>query len=86
MKIKLLKHLLLCLIAQHDIAAKFSAGELNKDCVVVVRYQGPQANGMPELHKLMPPLGVLMDKGYKVALVTDGRLSGASVKFLPLFM
>ena len=66
--------------SQHDIAAKFSAGELNKDCVVVVRYQGPQANGMPELHKLMPPLGVLMDKGYKVALVTDGRLSGASGK------
>lgn len=66
--------------SQHDIAAKFSAGKLNKDCVVVVRYQGPQANGMPELHKLMPPLGVLMDKGYKVALVTDGRLSGASGK------
>ena len=66
--------------SQHDIAAKFAAGELNKDCVVVVRYQGPQANGMPELHKLMPPLGVLMDKGYKVALVTDGRLSGASGK------
>ncbi|MFN6884388.1 dihydroxy-acid dehydratase, partial [Proteus mirabilis] len=66
--------------SQHDIAAKFSASELNKDCVVVVRYQGPQANGMPELHKLMPPLGVLMDKGYKVALVTDGRLSGASGK------
>lgn len=60
--------------SQHD------AGLLNKDCVVVVRYQGPRANGMPELHKLMPPLGVLLDRGYKVALVTDGRLSGASGK------
>ncbi|VTR19791.1 Dihydroxy-acid dehydratase [Serratia fonticola] len=47
---------------------------------MVVRFQGPQANGMPELHKLMPPLGVLMDRGFKVALVTDGRLSGASGK------
>jgi phosphogluconate dehydratase len=47
---------------------------------VVVRFQGPKANGMPELHKLMPPLGVLQDKGFKVALVTDGRLSGASGK------
>ena len=66
--------------SQHDILPAFEAGELNKDCVVVVRFQGPQANGMPELHKLMPPLGVLMDRGYKVALVTDGRLSGASGK------
>jgi phosphogluconate dehydratase len=48
--------------------------------VAVVRFQGPQANGMPELHKLMPPLGVLQDRGYRVALVTDGRLSGASGK------
>lgn len=66
--------------SQHDILPAFEAGELNKDCVVVVRFQGPQANGMPELHKLMPPLGVLMDRGYRVALVTDGRLSGASGK------
>ncbi len=66
--------------SQHDIQPAFVAGELDKDCVIVVRFQGPQANGMPELHKLMPPLGVLMDRGYKVALVTDGRLSGASGK------
>lgn len=65
---------------QNEIAAHFEVGELNKDCIIVVRFQGPSANGMPELHKLMPPLGVLMDKGYKVALVTDGRLSGASGK------
>ncbi|WLS78655.1 phosphogluconate dehydratase [Erwinia pyri] len=66
--------------SQHDVVPAFEAGELNQDCVVVVRFQGPQANGMPELHKLMPPLGVLMDRGFKVALVTDGRLSGASGK------
>lgn len=66
--------------SQHAVQPAFEAGELNKDCVVVVRFQGPQANGMPELHKLMPPLGVLMDRGFKVALVTDGRLSGASGK------
>ncbi|KFK92226.1 MULTISPECIES: phosphogluconate dehydratase [unclassified Serratia (in: enterobacteria)] len=66
--------------SQHDIAPAFAAGKLNQDCVVVVRFQGPQANGMPELHKLMPPLGVLMDRGLKIALVTDGRLSGASGK------
>ena len=60
--------------------AAFKAGELNQDTVVVVRFQGPKANGMPELHKLMPPLGVLQDRGYKIALVTDGRLSGASGK------
>ena len=65
---------------QNDIAPRFEAGELDRDCVIVVRFQGPSANGMPELHKLMPPLGVLLDKGYKVALVTDGRLSGASGK------
>ncbi|WP_186763176.1 phosphogluconate dehydratase [Lentzea tibetensis] len=58
----------------------FKAGELDRDVVVVVRMQGPQANGMPELHKLTPPLGVLMDRGHKVALVTDGRMSGASGK------
>lgn len=65
---------------QNDIAPRFEAGALDRDCVIVVRFQGPSANGMPELHKLMPPLGVLLDKGYKVALVTDGRLSGASGK------
>lgn len=66
--------------SQHDITAQFDSGALNQDCIIVVRFQGPKANGMPELHKLMPPLGVLMDRGYKVALVTDGRLSGASGK------
>ncbi len=66
--------------SQHDVGPAFDAGKLNKDCVIVVRYQGPRANGMPELHKLMPPLGVLLDRGYKIALVTDGRLSGASGK------
>ncbi|GLR68862.1 phosphogluconate dehydratase [Acidocella aquatica] len=65
---------------QEDVQAAFRAGELNRDVVVVVRFQGPKANGMPELHKLMPPLGVLQDKGFAVALVTDGRLSGASGK------
>ena len=65
---------------QEEVQAAFKAGELNQDVVAVVRFQGPKANGMPELHRLMPPLGVLQDKGYKVALVTDGRLSGASGK------
>ncbi|MCP3428585.1 phosphogluconate dehydratase [Opacimonas viscosa] len=65
---------------QFDLDAAFSAGDLNKDCVVVVRFQGPSAIGMPELHRLTPPLGVLQDKGYRVALVTDGRMSGASGK------
>jgi phosphogluconate dehydratase len=68
------------LSSQHQLQDKFESGELNKDCIVVVRFQGPSANGMPELHKLMPPLGVLQDRGYKVALVTDGRMSGASGK------
>uniref|UniRef100_UPI001F1CD4A4 dihydroxy-acid dehydratase domain-containing protein n=1 Tax=Acidocella facilis TaxID=525 RepID=UPI001F1CD4A4 len=68
--------------SQEAVQAAFKAGELNKDVVVVVRFQGPKANGMPELHKLMPPLGVLQDKGFKVALVTDGRMSGASGKVL----
>ena len=66
--------------AQEEVQAAFRAGELNRDVVIVVRFQGPRANGMPELHKLMPPLGVLQDRGFKVALVTDGRLSGASGK------
>ena len=65
---------------QPSVAAAFKAGELDRDVVVVVRFQGPRANGMPELHKLTPPLGVLQDRGYRVALVTDGRMSGASGK------
>src|ERR1700722_620081 len=66
--------------SQEELHAAFKAGALSRDCVVVVRFQGPSANGMPELHKLMPPLGILQDRGFKVALVTDGRLSGASGK------
>ncbi|PKG98646.1 phosphogluconate dehydratase [Paraglaciecola sp. MB-3u-78] len=65
---------------QFELHAAFKAGELNKDCVVVVRFQGPSAIGMPELHSLTPPLAVLQDRGFKVALVTDGRMSGASGK------
>ncbi|MCF1428673.1 MAG: phosphogluconate dehydratase [Shewanella sp.] len=65
---------------QNKLDALFKAGELNKDCVVVVKGQGPKANGMPELHKLTPMLGTLQDKGFKVALLTDGRMSGASGK------
>jgi phosphogluconate dehydratase len=65
---------------QERLLAAFQAGELDRDMVAVVRYQGPRANGMPELHKLVPTLGVLMDRGYKIALVTDGRMSGASGK------
>ena len=65
---------------QEDLTAAFQLGALDKDFVAVVRFQGPKANGMPELHKLMSPLGVLQDRGFKVALVTDGRLSGASGK------
>jgi len=65
---------------QEEVQAAFKAGELNGDVIVVVRFQGPRANGMPELHKLTPPLGVLQDRGHKVALVTDGRMSGASGK------
>ncbi|PCI62780.1 MAG: phosphogluconate dehydratase [Gammaproteobacteria bacterium] len=65
---------------QHELQTAFDKGELEKDFVAVVRFQGPKARGMPELHKLTPPLGVLQDKGFKVALVTDGRMSGASGK------
>jgi phosphogluconate dehydratase len=65
---------------QDDVLRAFKAGELDRDVVVVVRFQGPNANGMPELHKLTPALGVLQDKGFCVALVTDGRMSGASGK------
>nr|WP_206606656.1 phosphogluconate dehydratase [Steroidobacter cummioxidans] len=63
---------------QEDVIKAFKAGELARDCVVVVRYQGPRANGMPELHQLTPTLTSLQSKGFKVALVTDGRMSGAS--------
>ena len=65
---------------QEQVMDAFEAGELERDFVAVVRNQGPRANGMPELHKLTPPLGVLQEKGYQVALVTDGRMSGASGK------
>jgi phosphogluconate dehydratase len=66
--------------SQEALHAAFNAGELERDVICVVRWQGPQANGMPELHKLTPPLSVLQGKGFKVALVTDGRMSGASGK------
>ncbi|KAA0024561.1 phosphogluconate dehydratase [Antrihabitans cavernicola] len=65
---------------QADFLAAFEAGTLDGDLIAVLRYQGPQANGMPELHKLTPALGVLQDRGHRVALVTDGRMSGASGK------
>jgi phosphogluconate dehydratase len=65
---------------QAELVAAFERGELTGDMVAVVRFQGPRANGMPELHKLTPALGVLQDRGFKVALVTDGRMSGASGK------
>ncbi len=65
---------------QSELQEAFQAKKLERDFIAVVRFQGPKANGMPELHKLTPPLGVLQDKGFKVALVTDGRMSGASGK------
>jgi len=65
---------------QHDCKAAFQAGELTEDTIIVVRFQGPKSNGMPELHSLTPTLAVLQDRGLKVALVTDGRMSGASGK------
>ena len=65
---------------QEDLAAAFKANELNKDVIAVVRFQGPKANGMPELHRMTPPLAVLQERGFRVALVTDGRMSGASGK------
>ena len=68
--------------SQAEVQAAFRAGDLDRDCVIVVRGQGPRANGMPELHKLMPLMGALQDRGFKVALVTDGRMSGASGKVL----
>ena len=66
--------------SQEELHEAFKAGELNRDFVAVVRFQGPKANGMPELHRMTPPLAVLQGKGFKVALVTDGRMSGASGK------
>jgi phosphogluconate dehydratase len=69
-----------CFDHQDDLIKAYKAGDLEKDFVAVIRYQGPKAIGMPELHKLTPTLGLLQDKGYRVALVTDGRMSGASGK------
>jgi len=66
--------------SQDALRVAFEAGELDKDFIAVIAYQGPRANGMPELHKLTPILGVLLDRGFKVGLVTDGRMSGASGK------
>ncbi|MGJ8611384.1 MAG: phosphogluconate dehydratase, partial [Octadecabacter sp.] len=65
---------------QHDVKAAFQAGEFTSDTIIVVRFQGPKSNGMPELHSLTPTLSVLQDRGLRVALVTDGRMSGASGK------
>jgi len=67
---------------QADVQSAFKRGDLDCDCVIVVRGQGPRANGMPELHKLMPLMGALQDRGFRVALATDGRMSGASGKVL----
>jgi phosphogluconate dehydratase len=66
--------------SQEELQSAFKNGELEKNFIAVVKYQGPKANGMPELHGLLPSLGVLQDKGYKVAIITDGRMSGASGK------
>jgi phosphogluconate dehydratase len=66
--------------SQEELKSAFEAGEMDRDIVAVVRFQGPSANGMPELHKMTPFLGVLQDRGFQVALVTDGRMSGASGK------
>lgn len=68
--------------SQGEVQAAFRRGELDRNCVIVVRGQGPRANGMPELHKLMPLMGALLDRGFNVALATDGRMSGASGKVL----
>ena len=69
-----------CFSDQNEVLDAFKAGQLDGDVAVVVRFQGPRANGMPELHKLTPTLGVLQDRGHRVALITDGRMSGASGK------
>lgn len=68
--------------SQLEVQAAFKRGDLDRDCIIVVRGQGPRANGMPELHKLMPLMGALQDRGFRVALATDGRMSGASGKVL----
>jgi phosphogluconate dehydratase len=65
---------------QEAVNTAFKKGELNRDFIAVVRFQGPRANGMPELHKLTPTLGSLMNAGHRVGLITDGRMSGASGK------
>jgi phosphogluconate dehydratase len=70
----------LCFSDQNQVLDAFQKGDLDRDCIVVVRFQGPRANGMPELHKLTPALGVIQDRGHRIALVTDGRMSGASGK------
>ena len=70
----------ICFSNQNQVLEAFQTGALDRDCVVVVRFQGPRANGMPELHKLTPALGVVQDRGHRIALVTDGRMSGASGK------
>jgi phosphogluconate dehydratase len=70
----------LCFSGQQQVLDAFQQGALDRDCIVVVRFQGPRANGMPELHKLTPALGVVQDRGHRIALVTDGRMSGASGK------
>ena len=69
-----------CFSDQNEVLVAFKAGELDRDVTVIVRFQGPRANGMPELHKLTPTLGVLQDRGHRVSLITDGRMSGASGK------
>jgi phosphogluconate dehydratase len=69
-----------CFSDQNQVLQAFKDGELDRDVAVVVRFQGPRSNGMPELHKLVPALGVLQDRGHRVALITDGRMSGASGK------
>src|SRR4051812_14478403 len=69
-----------CFSDQDEVLEAFKAGEIDGDVAVIVRFQGPRANGMPELHKLTPTLGVLQDRGHRVALITDGRMSGASGK------
>lgn len=66
--------------SQEELDVAYKAGKLNKDFIAVVRYQGPKANGMPELHGLLPALGALQDEGFKIGIVTDGRMSGASGK------
>ena len=66
--------------SQEELLNAFNDGKLDRDFIAVVRFQGPKSNGMPELHKLTPPLSIIQNKGFKVAIVTDGRMSGASGK------